>query len=92
MGLGHAHEAHVEADQALVDVVELLDQRVDAVLVERQRLDVADDVLLQRLVFALLGGRERLALELVLDVLILQAAQLLVGVGDAVEGLEHAAA
>jgi hypothetical protein len=27
-----------EADEALVDVVELLDQRLDAVLVERQRL------------------------------------------------------
>src|SRR5271166_3489213 len=81
---------HVEADQALVDVVELLDQRVDAVLIERQRLDVADDVLLQRLIFALLSGRERFASELVLDVLILEAAQLLIGVGDAIESLEHA--
>src|SRR6202000_1134231 len=40
-------------------------------------------------VLALLGGRERLALQLVGDVLLLQAAQLLVVVGDLVEGLDH---
>ncbi len=89
MRFGEPHQLHVEADQALVDVVELLDQRVDAVLVERQRFDVGDDFLLQRLVFALLGRRQRLVLELVLDVLVLQPAQLLVGVGDAVERLQH---
>ena len=46
-------------DQALVDVVELLDQRLDAVVVQLQRLHVGDDLVLQRLVLALLGRRER---------------------------------
>ena len=89
IALGQAHQAAFEADQALVDVVELLDQRLDAVLVERQRLHVGDDLFLELLVLALLGGRERRVLQLGLDVLVLQPAQLLVGVGDAVEGLEH---
>ena len=35
MRLGEPHQLHVEADQPLVDVVELLDERIDAVLVER---------------------------------------------------------
>ena len=58
-------------------------------LVERQRLDVDDDVLLQRLVFALPGRRQRLVLQLVLDVLILQPSQLLIGVGNPIEGLQN---
>ena len=89
VALGEPHQFHVEADQPLVDVVELLDQRVDAILVERQRLHVGDDLLLQGFVFALLRRRQGLVAELVLDILILQAAQLLVGVGDAVESFEH---
>ena len=44
---------------------------------------------LQRLVLALLRGRQRLVLETVLDVLLLKPAQLLIGVGDAVERLQH---
>ena len=89
VAFGQPHQPAFEADQALVDVVELLDQRLDAVLVERQRLHVGDDLVLELLVVALLRGRERLVLQPVLDVLILQPAQLLVVVGDAVEGLEH---
>src|SRR5262245_63034992 len=38
VALGEPHEAAFVADQPLVDVVELLDQRVDARLVEAQRL------------------------------------------------------
>ena len=86
---GQAQQLGLQADQPPVDVVKLLDQRVDAVLVERQRFDVGDDLFLERLVFALLRRRQRLVLELVLDILVLQAAQLLVGVGDAVEGFEN---
>ena len=86
---GEAQKLRLQADEPLVDVVELLDQRIDAVLVERERFDVGDDLFLERLVFALLRRRQRLVLELVLDVLVLQPAQLLIGVGDAVEGLEH---
>ena len=89
VALGEPHQAALVADEALVDVVELLDQRIDARLVEPQRLHLGDDLFLELLVLALLRGRERLALELELDVLVLQAAQPLVGVGDGVEGLEH---
>ena len=77
-------------DEALVDVVKLLDQRLDAVGVERQGLHVRDDVVLERLVLALLGRRELLVLQSLLDVLDLEPAQLLVVVGDVVEGFEHA--
>ena len=49
----------------------------------------ADDVVLELLVAALLRGRERIVAQLVLDVLVLQAAQPLVGIGDVVEGLDH---
>ena len=89
VALGKPHQAALVADQALVDVVELLDQRIDARLVEPQRLHLGDDVVLELLVAALLRGRERGVLELELDVLVLQAAQPLVGVGDVVEGLQH---
>ncbi len=86
---GEAQQLRLVADQPLVDVVELLDQRLDAVLVQRERLHVGDDLFLELLVLALLRRRQRLVLELVLDVLVLQATQLLVGVGDAVEGLQN---
>ena len=89
VALGEPHQAALVADQALVDVVELLDQRIDARLVEPQRLHLGDDVVLELLVAALLRRRERGVLELELDVLVLQAAQPLVGVGDVVEGLQH---
>ena len=89
VAFGEPHHAAFEADQALVDVVELLDERIDARLVEAQRLHLGDDLFLELLVLALLGGRQRRALELELDVLVLQAAQALVGIGDVVEGLQH---
>src|SRR5207237_6869091 len=82
-------QAAFERDQLLVDVVELLDQRIDTGLVEAQRLHLDDDFVLQLLVFALLRGRQRFALQLVRDVLLLQAAQLLVFGSDLVEGLDH---
>ena len=89
MALGEPHQAALVADEALVDVVELLDQRIDARLVEAERLHLGDDVVLELLVAALLRGRERIVAQLVLDVLVLQAAQPLVGIGDVVEGLHH---
>src|SRR5581483_1604143 len=90
VGFGKAEQPAFVADQALVDVVELLDQRIDAVLVERQGLHRRDDLLLQLLVAALLGGGERGVLQLELDVLVLQATELLVEVGDVVEGGDDA--
>ena len=79
VALGEPHQPALVADQALVDVVELLDQRIDARLVEPQRLHLGDDLVLELLVAALLRRRERGVLELELDVLVLQAAQPLVG-------------
>ncbi len=90
VALRQAHQPALEADEPLVDVVELLDQHLDAVVVQRQRLHLGDHRLLELLVFALLSRRERRVLEAAGDELILQAAQLLVIVRDAVENLEHA--
>ena len=89
VAFGKTHQADFETDETPVDFVKLLDQRVDAALIERERLDVGDELFFQLLVTALLRRRERLVLELVLDVLVLQLAQPLVGVGDLVEGLDH---
>ena len=74
VALGKPHQAALVADQALVDVVELLDQRVDARLVQPQRLHLADDLFLELLVLALLRRRQRLVVQLVADVQILKAA------------------
>src|SRR6267378_1651438 len=62
---------------------------LDTRLIEPQRLHLADDLVLELLVAALLRGRERIVAQLVLDVLVLQAAQPLVGIGDIVERLDH---
>ena len=84
------HQPALVADEALVDVVELLDQRVDARLVEPQRLHLGDDLFLELLVLALLRrARASRCSSLRSMSLVLQAAQPLVGVGDGVEGLEH---
>ncbi len=69
--------------------VELLDQALDAGVVERQALDVLDDLVAELVVGLLLLAIELLARHLHLDLLVLQLAQLLVGAGDVVEGLEH---
>jgi len=46
MALGESHQAALVADQPLVDVVEMLDQRVDARLIEPKRLHLGDDLFL----------------------------------------------
>jgi hypothetical protein len=43
VAVGQAQQAAFQADQALVDRIELLDQRLDAVVVQLQRLQVLDD-------------------------------------------------
>ena len=89
VALGQPHQPALVGDQPLVDVVELLDQRIDARLVQPQRLHLGDDLFLQLLVFALLRRRQRGRAQAELDVLLLQAAQALEAVGDVVEGLDH---
>ena len=88
VAFGQAQQTAFVLHQALGDVVELLDEAVDAVLVERQRLHRRHQLILQLLVTALLAGRQRAGTgETRLHLLVLQLAQLLVGVGDEVEGL-----
>ena len=89
VAFGKPHQAAFMADQALVDVVELLDQRIDARLIEPQRFHLLDDLFLELLRLSLLGRRQRLVVQLALDVELLQAAQPLERVGDVVEGLQH---
>ena len=76
----------------LVDVIELLDQRIDANSVERERLHVSDNLFLEA--FLNLRSWEGVSCEFwhaLLDMLDLQAGpELLVVLRDTVEGFEHA--
>ena len=56
MALGEPDQAGLEADKALVDIIELLDQRIDARSVQPERLHLADDLVLQLFVLAFLSG------------------------------------
>ena len=87
--VGKPHQLALEADEPPVDGVELLDQALDTVVVERQALDVGDDLAADLLVGLLLLARALLSRDLLLELLVLLAAQLLVVGGDLVEGLEH---
>ncbi len=90
IAFGKPHQPALKADQPLVDVVKLLDQRLDAVVVERQALHIRDDGFFQ--LFQLLGlrrgGRNRS--EPVRDILVLDLSQLLIGIRDPVENLDDA--
>jgi hypothetical protein len=74
VALGEPHQAALVANEALVDVIELLDQCVDARSAQSQRFQLVDNLALQSLIFALLRRRERQPFELELYVLVLQAA------------------
>src|SRR6516164_4167767 len=89
VALSEPHQAALVADQWLVDVVELLDQRVDARSVQTERLHLGDDLVLQLLILALLSVRERLPSKLQQNVLVLQAAQPLIGASNGVERLDY---
>ncbi len=87
IGFRQPQQPALKSDETLVDVVELLDQRIDAVLVQRQRLDLRDHLILELAVTPVLAGRELRALHAAGDELVLQAAELLVVLRDALEGL-----
>ena len=74
-----AHQLAFLADELLVDAVELLDEALDAVVVERQALHVDDDLVAQLVVGLLLLLGALLAGNLLLELLVLLLAQLLVG-------------
>ena len=88
VAVGKTHQAAFEADQALVDRVKLFDEALDAVVVERQRFHVDDDLVADFLVSLLLLARALVADELLLELLVLLLAELLVGRRDLVERLE----
>src|SRR5262245_60021476 len=87
--VGQLHQPAFVRDKTLVDRVELLDQTLDAGVVERQALDVADELVAQLVVATLLRAIELLARQLHLNLLVVQLAQSLVRGGNVVEGLEH---
>ena len=90
IALGETQQPALEPHQALVDVVELLDEALDTRGVERQRLHVGDHRRAEALELLDLGvGRGLGVGDARLGVLVLQLAHLAVGFGDAVEGLDH---
>src|SRR6185437_2720812 len=57
VAVGEAHQTAFEADEALVDRIELFDEALDAVVVERERFDVDDDLVADLFVDLLLLAR-----------------------------------
>ncbi len=85
-GFGQTQQLTFVLNQTLVDVVKLFDELFDTVLVQRQRLHCLDELILQFLVATFLARRQFARRgQTALDLLILQLAQLLVGIGDEVE-------
>src|SRR5690606_7975191 len=64
VAVGQPHELAFEAHQPLVDGIKLLDEALDAVVVELQALDVRDDLLAQLGIGLLLLARALLARDL----------------------------
>ena len=89
MELGEPHQLALVSKELLIDLVEMLDQSIDARLVETERLHLGDDVPLKFLRLALLGGRQSLVFQLSLNVEFLQPAEPLEIIRDAIEDLEH---
>jgi hypothetical protein len=62
VALRDPHQSALVAHQPPIDVVELLDQRINARLLEAERFHLGDQLFLELLVLALLGRREQLVL------------------------------
>jgi hypothetical protein len=75
--------------ELFIDLVEMLDQRIDTRLVEPEGLHLGEDVPLKFFRLALLRGRQPFALQLTLNVDFLQAAEPLEVIRDVIEGLQH---
>src|SRR5262245_23259449 len=65
--LGEPHQLALVSEESLVDLVEMLDQRIDARLVEPERLHLGEDVSLKFLRLALLRWRQPLVFQLFLN-------------------------
>ena len=87
--LGEPHQLALVSKELLIDLVEMLNQSIDARFVETERLHLGEDVSLKFLRLALLRGRQPLVFQLTLNVEFLQAAEPLEVIRDAIEGLEH---
>src|SRR5215831_8590359 len=89
MEFGEPHQLALVSKELLIDLVEMLDQSIDARLVEPERLHLGEDVSLKFLRLALLRGRQPPVFQLTLNVEFLQAAEPLEIISDAIEGLEY---
>ena len=86
VGLGQAHEPAFQRIQPLVDVIELLNQRLDTRIVQRQRFHFGDDIIAQLAVAPLLARRKLGRLR---HFLVLQLAQRFILLGNAVENFQN---
>ena len=87
---GQPQQPALLADQAAVDLVELLDQLLDAHVVKSYPFDLPDHFALELVVAALGHAGQRLALAQSVDALVLQLLELLVQFGDGVEDRQYA--
>ncbi len=92
IAVGEAQQTPFQRDQALVDRIQLLDQGLDAVVVQLHRLQAVRDRLGQGLIGLLVLGRQGLTLQPRLDQLVLQATEAAKVVGDRVQDFHDAVA
>ena len=92
VAVGQTQQPTLQPHQALVDRVQLLDQRLDPVVVELEALQVADDAARELQVASAVLLREVAAGEPGLDQLLLQAAEGVELRGDRVQRLHDAVA
>ncbi len=85
VAVGQTQQAPFQPHQALVDRIELLDQGLDAVVVQLQRLEVLNDQVRQFVVLLALGLGQVLAGQARLDQALLQLAEGLELGGDRVQ-------
>ena len=89
---GEPEQLALETLQVLVQVEQLLHQRLDPALVQRHLLHQLDHAGAGRLIFAVEFDRHLAPRLDQGEPLLLQLAQAAIGLGDGVEGLEHAVA
>ncbi len=87
--VGKPHQTALETDEALIDRIKLFDEAFDTRVIQRQRLHIDDNFVADFFISLLLLARALFARHLLFQLLILLLAQLLVGVGDAVEGFKN---
>src|SRR5947208_5127004 len=89
-GLGQPQQPALFGDKAAVQLVELLDEVLDAGVVEFDLAQGLDNLVLQLVVAALGGARQLGRLNDRGDALVLDLGELFVAIGDAIENRHHA--